>query len=1592
MKLFQKMKGKLGFTLAELLVVIALLAIVTAVAVPNTAAYVKRIKLTELDDSARSIYMAAQNRLDDLKALGTDMNFAGAEFTEGLTCFENAPSTLKYITYTPGSNDDFMKLSVVESQLDENYYLIEYDPETGIAYSAFYAEKSNYEDEAAFVSAYKALKRAEDREFGNRLAIGGTIGYYGATVAVNPIESDKLPKPTVKVINAEKLAVEITAPDGTYDRVHFTVSVCEKDDRAKQAVIIGEDDKCYLSPNGTTTIILDTLSTTEWFVTNKDMSYETLEKSFSSWVGADVTLGANIEVTVTFYDEKGISKSESSTVSTNSLFESVSGDSDSGYIANVSYGRHLQNLNNTNLTITGVNVTKDIDFNSEDDDYKGWKKYYYGGNYTFYAIKEAKAENITAVTGNNHSISYADITGAGLFEKLDGTNVEKLSLVNTTVTSSDNAGALAGTMVGGSVTNVEIYVKEDTTYNWKNEKYDWSDPEDDPHWNYAISGSQSVGGLVGEANGTTIKSSYASVKVMDGQNAGGLVGSTNGMTLNDVYSGGHTYKGSYDLDGGTTLINVKASQSAGGIIGNVTGEVKVIGTVYSTCSVQGGANSDTAFGKVSGNYINTSGAAYCYAAGYNYGSTGDKKKSAQYDNGVKTGDDAKADDVYAYRYDTSIGTKYPFRGIAVNSSTMSHRGDWVSDEPIPVFGFFYWEIHDGSPRVSVIYYNVTENKVVEDDNLCEDMDGEDDKSITKYGYGYFYTGSTAPKLDNDNEFIGDGKREKYNDFADAIEAALQTVIGTTEDITFEAYCNKGEKAVSNSSNNKLTLSVEDKSVTVTYNPDFYAMIEGTDNSKQLGKEQTGETALKKYAYKVRTVAQLQHVDSYLASGLYFMQAHDLKGGTITPIGKDEDNTFKGTYDGRSYRIIELTINGSGRQYVGIFGVTEDAVLKNIILFAPASENANSGSYILGNTAEAHYIGGIVGYAKVGPTTLSVSASLPVGYVSANVGAGLKVSSLGVSSGEAKVVNAYNSIYAKTAALGASTGAKVRALSKGSDGHVHHFPDYNGANGHSGTCTICGYHTYYDAHTLINGKCESCDYECSHSNKRMVQGDANGHYYYCDGCQSVVGDKERHTFNNVDPGNWGNCTVCGGWFQNNGCAVHTPGSEWKSNGNTHWHECTVCGSKTNEESHAFSSGKDNGNGTHTATCNVCKDTVTAGHSPQGKVTPYDKNQHNYTCACGAEVGEKHTESNWITDVKATADKDGHRYKECTVCKYVTLEETIPAGKDPNACPQCESSNTRYMGNQGNDIYHYMHCDNCGKDFEVEHVLIIYDAGARTDGGQPIAQIGEWDSGLGKYVTLEDVEKVLQTKILHEHHCEVCQKLVFFPLTLDQVRVEEDGAGDKFHRFFCIYCNGSVMLQYHKQHDCILCDGTYKTQDPEYKGRGVIENCAVAGYTLKDATTSGNTFVGGIAGKSDVPIRKCEAVVDIVCVKPASGEANYGGIAGESTHYISDCYTGGYLNMDTQKHTHNHVGLIVGEIGASTWVSDCYSYMKHTNFGSGNTDIEFNDADSAANVNRNPRTYVNKNDIDKNNRTDYNHEPKIYDVKVGTSSYEHYGYFK
>ena len=78
-KMIQKLKNKKGFTLVELIVVIAIIAILTAVIVPLIARYSAQAQYTTLQDAAQTISNSANNALAD----GNQISSVNATSIEG---------------------------------------------------------------------------------------------------------------------------------------------------------------------------------------------------------------------------------------------------------------------------------------------------------------------------------------------------------------------------------------------------------------------------------------------------------------------------------------------------------------------------------------------------------------------------------------------------------------------------------------------------------------------------------------------------------------------------------------------------------------------------------------------------------------------------------------------------------------------------------------------------------------------------------------------------------------------------------------------------------------------------------------------------------------------------------------------------------------------------------------------------------------------------------------------------------------------------------------------------------------------------------------------------------------------------------------------------------------------------------------------------------------------------------------------------------------------------------------------------------------------------------------------------------------------
>ena len=145
-----------------------------------------------------------------------------------------------------------------------------------------------------------------------------------------------------------------------------------------------------------------------------------------------------------------------------------------------------------------------------------------------------------------------------------------------------------------------------------------------------------------------------------------------------------------------------------------------------------------------------------------------------------------------------------------------------------------------------------------------------------------------------------------------------------------------------------------------------------------------------------------------------------------------------------------------------------------------------------------------------------------------------------------------------------------------------------------TCTEAGTKSYY---TCICGQAfadENCTQRISDLDTWIVipttdhtwsgtylkeNADAEKHYHVCTVCGAKdAGDAHTWNAQAATEQNDKHCTVCGYVAEEQLGHTHTYGTEWESDENSHWHQCS-CGAKTDVAAHVYDSDQDD-------TCDVC----------------------------------------------------------------------------------------------------------------------------------------------------------------------------------------------------------------------------------------------------------------------------------------------------------------------------------------------------------------------------------------------------------------------
>ncbi len=184
-----------GFSLVEMLAVVAIIIILLGVSGVGVIYYRNWLKLTELDNAARSIYMAAENRavlLSGERRLGGLVKGGGEVTLTRLSA--GAGGTAAYVvTRDDGNLGQLLPMGTIDPTLLEGDFYIIYEPVSGSVTDVFYAEQPigrlEEADFGAFYSKWSSAGRAD------RMKAEPMLGYYGGGTAEGEA-GETLPTPS----------------------------------------------------------------------------------------------------------------------------------------------------------------------------------------------------------------------------------------------------------------------------------------------------------------------------------------------------------------------------------------------------------------------------------------------------------------------------------------------------------------------------------------------------------------------------------------------------------------------------------------------------------------------------------------------------------------------------------------------------------------------------------------------------------------------------------------------------------------------------------------------------------------------------------------------------------------------------------------------------------------------------------------------------------------------------------------------------------------------------------------------------------------------------------------------------------------------------------------------------------------------------------------------------------------------------------------------------------------------------------------------------------------------------------------------------
>lgn len=222
---------KRGFTLIELMVVLAIMAIIIGIAVPSIVNYRKLAEFRKNESNAKTVYLAAESRLAYYRNSGQWESFQKEVLAEGQAAvLPEGKSDRIYGITLGGDGDDAVRELLDGYTYDKDMLnagiAIEVDIESGQVYSAFYGTRCKGLDYSA--DDHDGVLTMQKRTYDERK--DRLLGYYSVEDTVNVVElkPKRLKITSINLVNGETLALNWSSNVGTSLDVNYEIQFYKK--------------------------------------------------------------------------------------------------------------------------------------------------------------------------------------------------------------------------------------------------------------------------------------------------------------------------------------------------------------------------------------------------------------------------------------------------------------------------------------------------------------------------------------------------------------------------------------------------------------------------------------------------------------------------------------------------------------------------------------------------------------------------------------------------------------------------------------------------------------------------------------------------------------------------------------------------------------------------------------------------------------------------------------------------------------------------------------------------------------------------------------------------------------------------------------------------------------------------------------------------------------------------------------------------------------------------------------------------------------------------------------------------------------------